>query len=58
MKSNCTTGIGSAPPVEPALFKAFNVLHLLLSGMLINIAGAHARSRVNQILRGVLEVVD
>jgi hypothetical protein len=52
MKSNCTTGIGSTPPVEPALSKAFNVLHLLLSGMPINIAGAHARTRVNQILRG------
>jgi hypothetical protein len=41
----------ATPPVEPALSKAFNVLHLLLSGMPINIAGAHARPRVNQILR-------
>ena len=52
MKSNSTKGIGSTRPVEPALSKSFNVIHLSLLGMSINIACAHDRARVNQILRG------
>ena len=58
IQSNYPKGIGSKPPVEPALSKSFNIIHLLLLGTQINISCRHKRPTMNQVLEEVFKVVD